>query len=797
MKRLFMVQLILMAAFLAITAESGEISQKVRGQVVDKLSQAPLPGANVIIQGTDPVIGTITGPDGYFLLQGVPVGRVSITAMYVGYRAETQANLIVNSGKELVLKFELEENVIRGEEVIITANRNNKSGAGNSMAAVSSRYFTIEESQRYAGVRNDISRMAANYAGVSTPNDANNDIVIRGNSPAGLLWRLDGTEIPNPNHFGFLGNTGGPVSMLNNNVLMNSVFLTAAFPAEYSDAFSGVFDLRMRNGNADKHEFLGQVGFNGFEGGAEGPLPFGNRSSYLVNYRYSTLGLIHRLGANFGTGVAVPDYEDLTFKINIPTLKFGKFSLTGLGGKSYINFNNSSVDSTELTDDLYTQNQDIENRNSLGAIILNHTYAINSKAYTTFNLSATTIYNEGIVDSLSTTDRSPFPYVRNYLRESYYTARFSYSHKLNSRHYYKAGIAYKLSDHDLLDSVYFGSIDRFVNVLDENGESGQLSGFLQYQLKITDQISLNTGLSYQMLTLNRTSSLEPRAGISWNTGEAGRFSLGYGLHSKAYPVQVYFSRVRTGENTFVQPNKKLDLQKSHHFVLGYDKNLGENWRVKAETYYQYIFNTAIENRPGTFSMANFSSGMFSLPDTLVDGGIGENKGVEITLERFLDNGYYFLMTTSLYDSRYRGSNNQWYSTAFDGGYVLNILSGKDFKLKSKKSAIERWLVADFKLTMAGGQRYTPVDRELSLQNQRTEFIEELTFAKQYDDYFRTDLRIAFRIEGKRITQESGFEIQNLTNHRNPYYSYYNSMTGDLETVFQMGIFPMGQYRIVF
>jgi hypothetical protein len=776
---------------------ANEIYQNVRGQVVDKLTQVPLPGANVFIPDADPVVGTLADANGYFLISNVPVGRVTVTVTYLGYKPLTFSNIVINSGKELILKFELEEMVIAGQEVTVKAEKNNKSGTGNTMAAVSSRYFTIEESQRYAGARNDISRMAANYAGVSTPNDANNDIVIRGNSPGGLLWRLDGTEIPNPNHFGFLGSTGGPVSMLNNNVLMNSVFMTAAFPAEYTDAFSGVFDLKMRTGNADKHEYLGQVGFNGFEGGAEGPLHIGNHSSYLVNYRYSTLGLMHDLGMNFGTGVAVPFYQDLTFKVNIPTSNMGKFALTGLGGVNSINFNNSSIDSADLTTDLYTQNQDILSKNSLGALIFNHTYPVNEHTYTNLTLSATTAYNQASVDSLSVLDRHPVPYVRNYLRESNYAARFTFSQKLSTRHFLKLGAAYKIIDHHLLDTVLFAPTNSFITALDETGNTGQISSFLQWQYKITDNLTLNTGLSYQMLTLNKSASLEPRASISWSIDNFSKISMGYGLHSKTYPSQIYLFRVRTGPGTFSQPNKTLDMQKSHHFVVGYDHNMGKNWRFKTEAYYQYIFNVAVQNRPSSFSMVNFSSTISSIPDTLTDGGIAKNKGIELTLERFLNEGYYFLLTGSLYESKYRGSDNRWYSTAFNGGYALNILSGKDFKISKSTASKSKWITTDLKMTWAGGQRYTPINRQLSLQNKRTETIDNLAFTKRYEDYLRIDFRFAFRIDGKKISQETGVEFQNLTNHKNPYYSYYNPMLGDLQTVYQIGFYPMMQYRIVF
>lgn len=186
---------------------------------------------------------------------------------------------------------------------------------------MSARQLSTDEAFRYAGTRSDPSRMAQNFAGVSGTNDGRNDIIIRGNSPVGVLWRMDGIDIPNPNHFSTLGATGGPVSILNINTLKNSDFLTSAFPAQYGNALAGVFDLKLRNGNNEKNEFIGQLGFNGFEFGAEGPLNKNSKASYLVNYRYSMVAALQSIGLNFGTGSATPYYQNSTFKINIPTKK--------------------------------------------------------------------------------------------------------------------------------------------------------------------------------------------------------------------------------------------------------------------------------------------------------------------------------------------------------------------------------------------------------------------------------------------------------------------------------------------
>ncbi len=217
------------------------------------------------------------------------------------------------------------------------------------MALSGAKQLNIEEGMRFAGSRNDPARMAQNFAGVSGANDGRNDIIIRGNSPSGVLWRAEGVDIPNPNHFSTFGATGGPVTILNTNTLRTSSFLTGAFPADYGNALAGAFDLRLRNGNKDKYEMLAQVGFNGFEAAAEGPLGKRGGASFLVDYRYSLIAAVHALGLSVGTGASVPNYQDLTVKINVPTKKAGTFGLFAMGGLSNIHFVPGKIPPTCIT----------------------------------------------------------------------------------------------------------------------------------------------------------------------------------------------------------------------------------------------------------------------------------------------------------------------------------------------------------------------------------------------------------------------------------------------------------------
>jgi hypothetical protein len=772
-------------------------TQIIKGKVIDKLTQTTLPGASVLVMSGEQQFGVISDEQGYYKLTGIGTGRISISVSYLGYFPVTYNNLYLSSGKELVVDFEMEEQVIKTEEAVVIAKKD-KTVLNNDMILLSGRTFTIEESQRFAGARNDVGRMASNYAGVSTANDAVNDIVIRGNSPNGLLWRLEGIEIPNPNHFGDMGVTGGPVSMLNNNVLSNSDFITSAFPAEYGNALSGAFDLKMRNGNYEKHEFIGQVGFNGFEFGAEGPLSKKSRASYLINARYSTLEAMSEMGINFGTGTAIPKYSDLTFKVHIPTKSIGIIDIFGLGGINSIDFINSTKDSTDLSESMYDDGHyDVYIKNDMAVIGINHTFLFNANTYSKLSLAFTRISNHAMVDSIGLGNSTVDVYGEKYVNYDV-IANYFVSKKFNAKNNIKIGFEAIQKNFNLIDSSYIADEDRFRNTLKEQDKTYLLSAYMQWQYKPINNITINTGIHYQQLTLNDNYSIEPRIGIKWYFLPKQSLSFGYGLHSKILPIYNYFNKVEIAPNQYVELNRNLDFIKSQHFVIGYDWSISPTLRVKVESYYQQILQAVVATKPSSFSMLNSSSFSWDILDSLKNGGNGQNFGLELTIEKFLDKGFYFLFTGSLFDSKYRGSDNILRSTAFDSKYVVNLLCGKEFEiLRKENSNYRKWLTFDGKATIAGGQKYTPIDLEKSRIEKSSEYIDNLAFSEKYKDYFRADIRFSFKLEGKKTSQEWAFDIQNFSNHKNPLYQEYNSDTDEIETVYQLGIFPMVQYKITF
>jgi hypothetical protein len=302
---------------LLATFSYAQSTQTVRGRVLDEVTKTPLIGVNITVLGTETLLGSATDVDGFYRISNVPLGRQTLKVSYIGYEEQIIPNVIVTAGKEVILNFSLTEQVNQLNEIVVTANtKEDKTATNNDLAVVSARSFNVDDTKRYAGALGDPSRMAANFAGVVGGNDSRNDIVVRGNSPIGMLWQLEGLNIPNPNHFGALVSTGGPVSILNNNNLDKSDFITSAFPSQYGNATAGVFDIRMREGNNEQYEYTAQVGFGGFELGAEGPLKKNSKSSFIANYRYSTLGVFNALGIDFGTGSNVPLYQDLNYKLS-------------------------------------------------------------------------------------------------------------------------------------------------------------------------------------------------------------------------------------------------------------------------------------------------------------------------------------------------------------------------------------------------------------------------------------------------------------------------------------------------
>ncbi|MDD4428292.1 MAG: carboxypeptidase-like regulatory domain-containing protein [Paludibacter sp.] len=560
---------------------SQTVSQTLKGMVFDSEIKTPLTGATVVVLGTNPLLGTTTDLDGNYKISHVPIGRYNIHISYIGYEPAIVSEILVTSGKEAVINAGLKQSVTQMKEVTVKAN-SQKDKPINTMASISARSFTVEETRRYAGGIDDPARLVSSFAGVTVGNLQDNAIIIRGNSPKGVSWRLEGVEIPNPNHFAG-GNVvgGGFVTIFSSQLLSNSDFFTGAFPAEYGNALAGVFDMKFRNGNNEKRESTVQVGMLGIDVSSEGPFKKGKNASYLFNYRYSTLGLIADLGLL--PTQQVPRYQDLSFKLNFPTQKAGVFSFWGIGAIDN-NKEHDELDFTKWETD-WDRVQYDWNLNT-GVLGLTHKMIIGSRSYINTTLAASGIQNKMDATRLdSSLIRRPNWHIVD--KSGKITLSSFINHKFSTRHIVKTGINYHTLFYNLdMNSTINNIPETFQNIVKANGYSSFSEFYIQSKYDITENFVINAGINANYFALNNDFSIDPRFSIKWEFYPKNFLSFGYGKHSQLEELKIYLINKNVNGNV-EYPNKNLELSHAQHFVLGYD------WLINNSTFASSISPLAV------------------------------------------------------------------------------------------------------------------------------------------------------------------------------------------------------------
>ncbi|MCC6371784.1 MAG: TonB-dependent receptor [Bacteroidia bacterium] len=767
---------------------NAQITQTLRGTVLDKVSQTPIPGAVIQLLSSNPANTSLSDGDGKFKLSDVAVGKHTLKVTYLGYKEVLLQNLTLNAGKELVLNVQMEEDITAMEEVEITA-KVEKNKPLNEMSAVSTRAFSVEETQKFAAAVNDPGRMATSFAGVVSAGDGGNNISIRGNSPNGLLWRMEGVDIPNPSHFSSVGTSGGGISILSAQLLNNSDFSTGAFASEYGNALSGVFDLKLRRGNDQKREYTFQLGLLGLDVSTEGPFKKGYGGSYLINYRYSTLNLLGKIGVPLGD--AITNFQDLSFNVFLPTKKLGNFSAFGFGGLSY-QINSAKKDSsTWAEDDFYRMSSRFHS--NTGAVGLTNTKLFNNQSYLKTVLLFAGTQNGNVISELQTDLKSYTKLLQEGYDQSKVTLSSTYTKKLNARSSIRCGgivnqLNYHLSRKDAFDTTVLRTR------IDVKGQTETVQGFFQWNYKFNQKLTTNLGLHYLQLLLNNSWSVEPRASVKYALKPKYSVFAGYGLHSQVQPIGVYFAETTLTDGTKIRPNKNLDLSKAHHFVIGQDWNITDYSHLKTELYYQHLFNVPISsNKASTYSILNAIDGFYTNP--LVNNGLGKNYGLELTYERFLHKNLYYLVSASLYDSKYQAANGKWYNTQFNTNFALTITMGKEWQLSEKRK--NRIIGFNFKSVYVGGYRNTPIDLGASKASGETVLVEEKAFENKNPDYFRLDIRVSLKRNYKHLTSTLALDIQNSTNHQNIGGQYFNVNSGTIKYWYQTPLIPILSYRLEF
>lgn len=789
--------LIILAGWVTIAAHA-QTTQTIRGTITDNITQTPLIGVNIkITTVTDNALGSATDVNGNYRIDQVPLGRHTVHITYVGYEEQLIPNVVVTAGKEVILNISLTESISQLEDVVVIADtKDDKTATNNDLAVVSARSFNVDDTKRYAGALGDPSRMVANFAGVIGGDDSRNDIVVRGNSPTGMLWQVEGLNIPNPNHFGSLNSTGGPVSMLNNNNIDKSDFITSAFPSQYGNALAGVFDIRLREGNNEKTEYTGQIGFNGFEVGAEGRMGK-NGGSFIANYRYSTLGIFDALGIDFGTGSNVPLYQDLNFKLTLPTKGNGKWSIFGIAGKSKIDLLGSEADLSDDSNLYGSENEDAYPAYQTGIVGVSYEKNLSNKTFAKITAGISTTEELYSADSLV---RNEFDEVTARFRKteaSFETRKISltgnFRTKLNAKNSLAYGFYLDALRFDLFNRELYPNISSDTIRIDVADNSFLSQGYLSWKHRFNPNFSFVAGVHTQHYSLNSQFVAEPRITFQYMINGKQSLSIGYGLHHQMQNAYTNYVQTKT-ESGYIYTNTGLDFTASQHAVLTYDWNITDVWRLKAETYYQQISDVPVERDMSSFSAINVGSSFApSNQDSLVSTGTGRNYGVELTLERFFSKGFYFLLTTSIFDSQYKGSDGIQRNTAYNTQYVANGLAGKEWRVGRNKN----FFSVSLKVTTIGGKYLTPINREASQQLGQTIYDEANAYSEKQDPYFRTDIKLAYRKEYKKSSLEIALDLQNVTNNQNIFSQSYNPRTNQVVTQYQQGFFPVPFVRYTF
>jgi hypothetical protein len=758
-------------------------TQVIRGKIIDAETKIALPGANIVLMFSDPLKGATSNAVGTFTIENVPVGRHTLKVSYVGYKPAIIPEILVTSGKECIVNVELEDLVVMSGEVEIKATVN-KDKPINPMAMVSARSFNVEESRRYAGAVDDPMRMVANFAGVVANAGVNsNQIMIRGNSPKGLLWRVDDVDIPNPNHFAFVGQSGGGFTIISSQVLTNSDFYTAAFPAQFGNALSGVFDMRFRNGNNARHEYAIQLGLQGLDVAAEGPFNKKQTSSYLFNYRYSILSFLQYIDP--GMKNKIPTFQDLSFKLNFPTPGSGTFSLVGIGGLSSLT-HHPVMDSTQWHT---LDNRSEENLiNRMGAIALIHQINLNRATLLRSCVSAT--YNFiGHDENLLTPSYEIRAEDSLKHQNSRMTASVSINHKFGTRYTLRSGVMYNYLSYNLDIKSRNPFTGIFQQVNKGKGNSNMVQAFIESRTDVTNNFFISAGFYFQYLSLNNHYAIEPRLAVHWQVSQKHALNFGYGLHSQLEDIGVYLVEIPVNPGISRQPNRNLNFDRSHHFVLGYDYSIRPDMRLKIETYYQYLY--AIPVMPGSyFSMIN-STGDY-INDSLVNSGKGRNTGIDITFEKFLTKQFYTLITVSIFDSRYTGGDGIERNTRFNSNYVINLLGGKEWTIRKKNI-----LGFNLKGTFTGGEYYIPIDLQKSIAQHREVLDETNAYVPRLPSFFYLDLTLTYRLNYQKVSGILAVQIKNLLNHQPDVGYLYDDYNQTIEPQKSLGILPLISYKIEF
>ena len=733
-------------------------TQDLSGVVSDMVSHKKLEGVLIYIVDKEQAFSTTSDRDGKFKFSNVPLGRHSLVYSFLGYNTFQSEAILLTSAKSLHLEIELQEGVFSLNEIVVAPNQQDNEPV-NNFAFLSARSFSADETDRIAASVNDPGRMALAYAGVTQGTDDNeNEILIRGNSAFGMLWRLEGVDIPNPNHFARVGTSGGGITAFSNQVIKRSDFFTGAMPASYGNALSGAMDVQFRKGSNTNAQHRFKFGLLGLELGSEGPIKR-SKSSYLFNYRYSTLGILSSLGINIFSSRRINIFQDLSFNFAFNPNEKHQFTVWGLGGLS--KEQRVPVDNPLERDSLELSHFEDRFRNTdLGIIGATYKNLINDKSSLKISLAGV---GSRIARDYYVLDENNNRFNQKDERhiEKRLVVNAIYTSKLNQDLLLKAGlqanyiIDYEFFRKSLARELVLTTDPLENNVLiDGRGSTFTLQPYALLQKQI-NRLTFNVGAHFLYLGLNNTSSIEPRLSMQYRLDKQKTVSIAYGIYSKHLPLGTYFFRDATGF-----PNRKIPLIKSQHLIAAYKQKTKTGWTFSTEVYFQRLKDVPVAlNESDFFWMLNNRNTL--IDREVVSDGKGENYGLDLAVEKFFSNQFFFLVNGSIFRSFFYPKNGERYHTNFSGNFASTLTTGREFRTKKGN----RFQVGT-RIIYNGGHRYSPLNFEASMDEMDLVPDFENFNSLQIPNYFRIDTRVAYQFNTSKTAGTISLDIQNVLNKTN-------------------------------
>jgi len=758
--------------------------KSIRIYVFDAISHSPLTGCEINIYPSK--LKYQTDSTGMAEVLALSPGRFHCVVYKEGFKplvsdyfihsaqSSSQISLYMYDGSKQLSEVEVRASAM------LTSNE-----AKNSFSYLSSRSFSSEDTERIPMGLNDPSRMALSYPGVHVGrSDLDNPIIVRGNSPYGVSWRIEGIDVPNPNHFAKHGTGGGGISILSAQLMGKSDFYSGAMPAEFGNALAATFDIRLREGNYKNKAYKVRASMLGIDVAAEGPFKNG-RSSYLVNYRYSTLGLMNWLTFYLVGNRTVNTFSDISFNLifNSKNLK-NKTTVFGVMGKS-MDYAFPQPDPEKRKVGVLDDWEERVRPSEMGVVGVTHTKNINPRSSLKLVVAATVSRILRYSDTLSYEDIK-FRYNTEKYIDNRISANMAYLTKVNRTLKVKAGVQIQMTDFVFNRTTLPRSSMNDLNAqaigisIWANGAGKSLIGeaYTMVEKVWLNKIYLNAGFHLMHFFFNNSNSFEPRMALKYSPNTKHVVAASYGLHSQLLPMSTYFVARRISDRppySYDYPNKDLAFPRSRHFVISYRAMLPKDFKITTELYSQNISRSLVQkNKESNFWILNASDGYPGITDMIATGR-GFNKGIDLTLEKLFYSTYFLMITGSSYDAKYETFAGDVFSSSFNDRFGTTLTFGREFNLKRK-----RVIQAGFRGMYNGGFLYTEPDSVKSA--------EYMTYIPKYSEtnkleapaYRRLDARISYRYSGKKTSGQVALDIQNATGYANVSRAYYNIITRQIE-----------------